>query len=84
MGSVATNGSIHMDICISDFYCNIDLNGELNFDNVTDASSEWTLRTQIKAWNRCPILISKNSWNKRSNTQSEQSIPRTHSPSNSV
>ena len=87
MGSVATNESVHLNTYVSDFYCIIDLNGkngELNFDAVADAPCEWTLRTEITAWNRCSILISKDSWNKRSSTKSEQLIPRKHSPLNSV
>ena len=27
--SMVTNGSIHMDTCVSDFYCDKDLNGEV-------------------------------------------------------
>ena len=43
MGSIATNGSVHKDICVSDFYCNEHLNGEVSFDTVADAPCEWTI-----------------------------------------
>ena len=29
MGSMATNGSVHTDTCISDFYCDLDISGEV-------------------------------------------------------
>ena len=37
MGSMATNGSVHMDTYVSDFCCDIDLNGEVIFYAVTNA-----------------------------------------------
>ena len=39
MGSTITNGSVHT----GNFYCDIDLNGEVVFDAVADALCEWTL-----------------------------------------
>ena len=38
MGSVATNEFVH---CVSDFCCDIDLNGEVIFDTVADSLCEW-------------------------------------------
>ena len=29
MGSIATYGSVYMDTCVSEFYCDIDLNNEV-------------------------------------------------------
>ena len=37
MGSMESNGSVPMGTCISNFYCDIDFNGELFFDAVANA-----------------------------------------------
>ena len=39
--SMATNGSVHMDTCISD------LNDEVIFDTVPDAPCEWSLMCEL-------------------------------------
>ena len=41
MDSVATNGSTHLDTCVSGFYCDKDINGEVIFDTVADVPFEW-------------------------------------------
>ena len=45
IGSMATNGSVHMDTCVSDFYCDMDLNGAvISFlEAVADAPCKWTI-----------------------------------------
>ena len=44
MGYVATNEFVH---CVSDFYCEIDLNGEVIFDTVAASLCELTLKLII-------------------------------------
>ena len=42
MGSMATNESVHTDTTVSDFYFDMDFNGEVIFDAVAGASCELT------------------------------------------
>ena len=44
VGSMATNASVHTHTCVSDFNCNIDLNGEVIFVAVVVVKCELTLR----------------------------------------
>ena len=43
MGSIVTNGSLHMDTCISNFYCEKNLIVWSFFDAVSDLPWIWTL-----------------------------------------
>ena len=40
MGSMATNGSVHTYICVSDIYCDTDFNADVIFDALADAPCE--------------------------------------------
>ena len=40
-------GSLHIHTFINNFYCNLDVNGEVIFDAVDDAPCEWTLNTVV-------------------------------------
>ena len=40
-------GSVHIHTFINNFYCNLDVNGEVIFDAVDDAPCEWTLNTVV-------------------------------------
>ena len=42
MDSMESNESVHTRTYVSSFYCDIDLNGQVIFDAVTDALCEWT------------------------------------------
>ena len=42
MGSMATNGSVHMDTCVSDFYCDIDM--LRSFLTLANGPCEWTFK----------------------------------------
>ena len=44
MGSISTNVTVHMDSCVSDIYCDIDLNVEAIFDAVANGPCEWTFK----------------------------------------
>ena len=46
MGSMATNGSVHTDTTVINFYCDMDFSGEVIFDAATDASREWTFSSR--------------------------------------
>ena len=47
MGSMTTNGSVHTDTTVSNFYCDMDFNGEVISDAGTDASCEWTFSSRV-------------------------------------
>ena len=46
---IQTMGSRHANTCVSEFYCDIDLNSEVVIDAVADALSEWTFKLTITA-----------------------------------
>ena len=39
---MAINGSVQTNTCVSDFLCDIDLNGVIIFEAVADSPYEWT------------------------------------------
>ena len=43
IGSMELNGRVHAGTYVRNFYCDIDLNGEVMFDAVADAPYQWTL-----------------------------------------
>ena len=42
MGSMTTNGFVHADTCVSNFYCDIDINGVIVFLTLLLILCEWT------------------------------------------
>ena len=42
MSSMAIDGFVPTDTCVSNFFCDTDLNGEAIFDAVIEATCEWT------------------------------------------
>ena len=46
MGSMATNGSVHINNCVSDIYCDTDFNAKIVFffDDVADTPCELSFR----------------------------------------